>query len=50
VPYSPEFNGIEHYWAVIKKIYKAMMLEKVLKDEGIDIKEVIEIAIELVPK
>ena len=50
VPYSPEFNGIEHYWAALKKIYKAMMLEKVLKDEGIDIKEVIETAIKQVPK
>lgn len=37
VPYSPELNGIELYWAALKKEYKAEMLQRVIQDGWIDV-------------
>ena len=37
VPYSPQYNGIERYWFLIKQIYKKMILKAILKDQRINV-------------
>lgn len=31
VPYSPQFNGIEMYWSLVKRVYKNSALQRLLK-------------------
>ena len=50
VSYSPEFNGIENYWAQVKKVYKGAMLERVTQDQIIDIRGAVVEAIMKVPQ
>ena len=50
VSYSPEFNGIENYWAHVKKVYKGAMLERVTQDQIIDIRGAVVEAIMKVPQ
>jgi len=45
VPYSPQFNGIESYFSLLKRQYKKLVLERVLKESPVDTIELIEEAI-----
>jgi hypothetical protein len=31
VPYSPDFNGIESYFSLVKGLYKKLMLQQLMK-------------------
>ncbi len=31
VPYSPQFNGIESYWFLVKQYYKKQLIQRVIK-------------------
>lgn len=35
VPYSPDFNGIESYFALLKASYKKLLLETIMKGDNI---------------
>ena len=41
VAYSPQFNGIESYWSVVKYHYKRQLLFHLMRDETIDTEELI---------
>ena len=36
VPYSPDFNGIESYFSLLKGEYKKLMLERLIKGIKVD--------------
>lgn len=36
VPYSPDFNGIESFFSLIKREYKTMLLQQIIKGEQVD--------------
>ena len=36
VPYSPDFNGIETYFSLLKGEYKKLLLERVIKGVKVD--------------
>jgi transposase len=50
VPYSPEFNGIESYWSLVKKIYKKKLHYKLMKNEWLDTKAMAEESLKEVEK
>jgi hypothetical protein len=33
VPYSPDFNGIESYFSLVKSAYKKLILQQIMKGE-----------------
>ena len=39
VPYSPQFNPIEHVWVQVKAVFKRRMLELLLQERAIDYKK-----------
>jgi len=48
IPYSPQFNGIESYFSLLKNEYKNLILQKVMKNEGVDAVSLIKTSIEKV--
>ena len=42
IPYSPQFNGIESYFSLLKAEYKNLLLQRIMKDEKVDAVELIE--------
>jgi transposase len=36
VAYSPEFNGIEYYWSIVKQHYKKLLLYHLMHDLPLD--------------
>lgn len=50
VPYSPDFNGIEAYFSLVKAEYKKLMLERLLKDLKVDSQALIRQSVGLVEK
>jgi len=36
IPYSPQFNGIESYFSLLKNEYKTLLLQRVIKGESVD--------------
>ena len=48
VPYSPQYNGIESYWFLLKQIYKKDLLFRSLNDQRLGISEMIKSAIQRV--
>ena len=48
VPYSPQYNGIESYWFLLKQIYKKDLLFKSLNDQRLGITEMIHSAVQRV--
>lgn len=36
VPYSPQYNGIESYWFLLKQEFKKLILSKMMNKEDID--------------
>ena len=41
VPYSPDFNGIETYFSLLKGEYKKLILERLIKRVKVDSKSLI---------
>jgi transposase len=48
VPYCPQFNGIESYFAQVKATYKKLLLQHMIKDVHVDTKDLIRWSIERV--
>jgi hypothetical protein len=48
IPYSPQFNGIESYFALIKLEYKKLLLKSLMNDHGFNIIRLIKSSIETV--
>ena len=38
IPYSPQFNGIESYFALLKAEYKKLLLQYLMKDLNFDVR------------
>ena len=36
IPYSPQFNGIESYFSLLKNEYKKLLLERVRRGDLVD--------------
>jgi len=36
IPYSPQFNGIESYFSLLKNEYKKLLLERVMRGDLVD--------------
>jgi transposase InsO family protein len=45
IPYSPQFNGIESYFSLLKCEYKKLLLEYVMKGERVDAVELIKMSV-----
>lgn len=45
IPYSPQFNGIESYFSLLKCEYKKLILEKVMKGDPVDAVSLIKTSI-----
>ena len=45
VPYSPQYNGIESYWFLLKQFYKKDLLSRSLKDQRLEITQMIHSAV-----
>jgi len=41
IPYSPDFNGIESFFSLVKAEYKALLLNKLMEEEEIDAADLI---------
>ena len=48
IPYSPQFNGIESYFSLLKSEYKNLILQEVMKGEPVDAVSLIKTSIERV--
>ena len=48
VPYCPQFNGIESYFAQVKATYKKLLLQHMIKDVHLETKDLIRWSIERV--
>ena len=48
VPYCPQFNGIESYFAQVKATYKKLLLQHMIKDVHVDTEELIRWSLETV--
>ena len=49
VPYSPQFNGIEYYWSLVKNHYKRLLLYHLMHDLPVDTVDLIKSSIKRVP-
>ena len=45
VPYSPDYNGIESYFFLVKQVYKKTLLQRTMKGEALDVRRMIMYAI-----
>ena len=48
VPYCPQFNGIESYFAQVKATYKKLLLQHVISEVHVDIMDLIKWSLERV--
>lgn len=48
VPYSPDFNGIESYFSLVKGEYKKLILQKLVKGIKVDSTALIKESVERV--
>ena len=48
IPYSPDFNGIESYFSLIKAEYKKMLLKSLIRDNGFNTTRLIKSSISAV--
>ena len=49
IPYSPQFNGIETYFSLLKNEYKNLLLQRVMAEKPVDAVTLINKAIQKVP-
>ena len=50
VPYCPQFNGIESYFAQVKATYKKLLLQYVMKEVHVDTMDLIKRSLERVSR
>jgi hypothetical protein len=48
IPYSPEFNGIESYFSILKNEYKKLLLKHLLSDSEFETLTLVRQSIKLV--
>jgi transposase len=48
-PYSPQFNGIESYWSLLKHQYKKLLLQSLLSEEEPETEDLILKSIKMIP-
>ena len=48
VPYSPQFNGIESYFSLVKGEYKKLLLKYLVLNQKFDVNALIKKSIDLV--
>ena len=48
VPYSPQFNGIESYFSLVKGEYKKLLLKYLILNQKFDVHALIKKSIDLV--
>jgi hypothetical protein len=48
IPYSPQYNGIESYFFLVKQQYKKRLLQRIMKDQSLDIRRLIHESIKAV--
>jgi len=48
IPYSPQFNGIESYFSLLKGEYKNLLLSRIMKGQSVDAVQLIKQATEMV--
>ena len=48
IPYSPDFNGIESYFSMVKREYKSLLLQVLMKDEKVEAKPLIVEAVSVI--
>ena len=48
VPYSPQFNGIESYFSLVKGEYKKLLLKYLILNQKFDVNALIKKSIDLV--
>ena len=48
VPYSPQFNGIECYFSLVKGAYKKLLMKQMLKGNRVTTERLIKSSIEQV--
>ncbi|TNV71416.1 hypothetical protein FGO68_gene5467 [Halteria grandinella] len=48
IPYSPQFNGIESYFSLLKGEYKNLLLQRIMKGQSVDAVQLIKQATEMV--
>ena len=41
LPYRPDLNGIEHYWALTKQKFRADLLQAMMKGVEYDLRKVV---------
>ena len=49
VPYSPQFNGIESYWSILKQHYKKLLLYHLMHEQPVDSVDLIKSSVKRVP-
>lgn len=48
VPYSPQYNGIESYFSILKNYYKKQLLNRLTTDSDVDANKLIREALKAV--
>ena len=48
VPYSPQYNGIESYFSIVKNHYKKQLLKRLTTDSDVDANKLIKEALKAV--
>jgi transposase len=48
IPYSPDFNGIESYFSMVKSHYKKLLLQLMIKESTFNVVDLIKESIRLV--
>ena len=48
VPYSPQFNGIESYWSILKGHYKKLLLYHLMHGQPVDSVDLIQTSVKRV--
>jgi transposase len=48
IPYSPDFNGIESYFSMVKGNYKKLLLQLMMKEQTFNVVELIKQSINAV--
>ena len=48
IPYSPQFNGIESYFSLLKNEYKKLLLKYLVKEQPFEVVSLIKLSIDKV--
>ena len=50
VPYSPQYNGIESYWSLVKHEYKNLLLKEMIRKNEFKSADLVEQSIKKIKK